>query len=240
MTEHEWQACADPAPMLEGFHDRASMRKLRLFAVACCRRIERHWPSDSAAPRLLEVCERHAEGHASVRELGELRGVVGAVGGLTRAERYALQALQATTQRVLSLNVLLSVVHNAARAVREAENDRAVVRQALPGKEIEAARGAFRAAEEAQARERQAQADLLRCLLGNPFREPVRDIALTAPQVVLTAYSTYTGRTYDRLGVVGKVLVESGCLYPEILAHCLEPGLHARGCWALDLILGKE
>ncbi|HVS35505.1 MAG TPA: hypothetical protein VMS17_07985 [Gemmataceae bacterium] len=39
MTEAEWDAGADPTPMLELLRDKASERKLRLFAAACCRRI---------------------------------------------------------------------------------------------------------------------------------------------------------------------------------------------------------
>jgi hypothetical protein len=61
MTEAEWLACTDPAPMLEFLGDRASSRKLRLFAVACCRRI---WPliTEAHCREAVEVAERLADG----------------------------------------------------------------------------------------------------------------------------------------------------------------------------------
>jgi hypothetical protein len=49
-------------------------------------------------------------------------------------------------------------------------------------------------------------------------------------------------RTLDtaRLAVLADALLDAGCDNAEILSHCRGPGPHVRGCWALDLILGKE
>src|SRR5260370_19675349 len=43
MTEAEWLTCTDPTPMLAFLKDKASDRKLRLFAVACMQRMSSSW-----------------------------------------------------------------------------------------------------------------------------------------------------------------------------------------------------
>jgi hypothetical protein len=43
-----------------------------------------------------------------------------------------------------------------------------------------------------------------------------------------------------RLAILADPLEEAGCADPDILSHLRSPGPHVRGCWALDLILGKE
>jgi len=69
MTEQEWLACTDPQKMLELLRDQASKRKLRLFAVACCRAA---WELFGDLPRqVVEVAERYAIGTANDRERRE-------------------------------------------------------------------------------------------------------------------------------------------------------------------------
>jgi hypothetical protein len=45
---------------------------------------------------------------------------------------------------------------------------------------------------------------------------------------------------FERLPVLADALEEAGCTDAAILAHCREPGPHVRGCWVVDLLLGKE
>jgi hypothetical protein len=64
--------------------------------------------------------------------------------------------------------------------------------------------------------------------------------------VVALAQAAYDHRTLpsglDRttLAVLADALEEAGCTDPDLLIHLRGPGPHVRGCWALDLLLGKE
>jgi hypothetical protein len=58
--------------------------------------------------------------------------------------------------------------------------------------------------------------------------------------VTQLAESIYTDRAFDRLPILADALEEAGCDNADILAHCRQGGEHARGCWVLDLLLGKS
>ena len=60
----------------------------------------------------------------------------------------------------------------------------------------------------------------------------------TVPEGVLTAHSFDHGIGW--LTVLADALEEAGCTNADILLHLRSPGPHVRGCWALDLILGKS
>ena len=91
------------------------------------------------------------------------------------------------------------------------------------------------------------QSCLLRCLFGNPFRAIVVDLACRTPTVTALAAAAYEERqlpagTLDtqRLAVLADALEDAGCTDEQLLVHLRETSPHVRGCWVIDLLLGKE
>jgi hypothetical protein len=89
--------------------------------------------------------------------------------------------------------------------------------------------------------------ELLRDVIGNPFRPIALDAALLTPAVLALAQAAYDNRTLpagtlepDRLAILADALEESGCTDADILNHLRGPGPHVRGCFAVDAILDKK
>ena len=92
-----------------------------------------------------------------------------------------------------------------------------------------------------EATEMSVQVRMLRCIFGNPFR-PVDAIpARLTSDVVALARGMYDARDFSAMPVLGDALQGAGCDNPDVLGHCREPNaVHVRGCWVVDLMLGKE
>ena len=58
----------------------------------------------------------------------------------------------------------------------------------------------------------------------------------TVPRI---AQAIYAERAFDRLPVLADALEDAGCANADVLAHCRSGGEHVRGCWVIDLLLGK-
>ena len=84
-----------------------------------------------------------------------------------------------------------------------------------------------------------AHCDLIRDIFGNPFRPVVADPAWLTPTVQSIASAIYADRAFDRLPILADALEEAGCTDADVLLHCRIPGEHVRGCWVVDLVLGK-
>ena len=77
-------------------------------------------------------------------------------------------------------------------------------------------------------------------IFGNPFRPPKFNPTWRTSTVLALAQAIYDERTFDRLPDLAEALAEGGCDNEEILSHLRGLGPHVRGCWAVDLILGKQ
>ena len=91
----------------------------------------------------------------------------------------------------------------------------------------------------AHGREPQPFADLIRDIfdglyLPNPF-----DPSWRTEAAVALARGMYESRDFAPMPVLADALDDAGCADADILAHCRGPGPHVRGCWVVDLVLGK-
>ena len=220
MTEEQWLAGADPKPMLEYLRGKVSDRKLRLFAAAGYRLC--YGPDltySTTAQRAVEVAERFADGLAGREELSQSSRAA------SDAVWYSLDAVFGHTRA--------SEVEGAAAQVA---GEPAGAAQAIPVARYNPNYGELTA----------AQAGLLRDIVGGPFRPVTTSPAWRTAQVMALARVAYDQRelpsgTLDvaRLGVLADALEEAGCADPELLEHLRGPGPHVRGCWVLDLLLGR-
>ncbi len=251
MTEAEWEACADPTAMLEYLCGRISDRKHQLFACACCRRLLGLF-LNAVIRQVVEFGERDADQLAGPEDLFQAEKAVAswldAQSTLCRASENTLAEASAVRiarglmgRRPMSRASLARyTARDAAAAVRFAANDRRAIRQAAPEEVVQVARTTWQAAQAAYAAELQAQAALLRDIAGDPFRPAAPDPALQRPEVAVFADIIYERQTFERLPELGELLEEVGCTDHSLLAHCRQESGHVRGCWVVDLILGKS
>jgi hypothetical protein len=104
--------------------------------------------------------------------------------------------------------------------------------------------GSLAASCHAQRSERKAHAALLRDIVGDPFRpQPTIDRAWLEwgrGTVLRLAETIYRDRTFGQISMLGDALEDAGCTDAEILNHLRSPAPHVRGCWALDLVFGRQ
>jgi hypothetical protein len=226
MNEEQWLAATDPLPMLESLRGKASGRKLWLFAVACCRSFWGRLRERSRAA--VEVAERFADGLAGDDEWG--------AAGRHAAEEASLPHTAHLVPRVTWLD---REPASAASYTCRPEAFQAALYTARKGCDGSLVGVLSR-------RKLRSQCNLLRCIVGSPFRAVNFSAAwqtATVRGLAEAAYSTRTtpAGTLDRtrLAVLADALEEAGCDSNDVLGHLRGPGPHVRGCWVVDLVLGK-
>jgi hypothetical protein len=81
---------------------------------------------------------------------------------------------------------------------------------------------------------------LLRDLFGNPFRPVAFVTRLCTSDVMSLARAIYDDNAFERLPILADALMDAGCEDEQVIGHCRGPGPHVRGCWVVDLVLGKN
>jgi hypothetical protein len=209
MTEAQWWDCCDPLLILDSLRRKASARKLRLFAVACCRRI---WLQlDDQSQMAVDVAERFADGLATDVELAAARKTAGDAIGGSWATYGSRGRVTAKAARLVAFAATVVHATQSAKEVLRGDNT--------------------------------DECNLLRDIFPYSARR------FTLPQLIQTwndgtvvkiAQAIYDERAFDRMPILADALEDAGCDNADILRHCREPGAHVRGCWVIDLLLGKK
>jgi hypothetical protein len=255
VTEAEWAVCSEPDPMLEYLRGKASDRKLRLFAVGCCRRIW-HLLTDERSCRAVETAELYADGLADAPELASRQA------GAELAVAEAMEQEDVSGARVHSVDLpghtkvraavaaSTSALENTGFdqeatwwAYMDAASAVAYDAVALLSKATKNGRTESRAFDTLRRAEWSEQCRLLRDLFGPlPFRPATIDrswLDWRHNTVREFANTFYEMRCFADMPILADALEEAGCTDVAILDHCRQPGEHVRGCWVVDLLLGK-
>jgi hypothetical protein len=228
MTEAEWLAATNPRMLLEYVKRRASKRKPRLFSVACCRRI---WPliADDRSRAAVQVAERFADGQATSEELHAAEAEAESIWLKDPLDEAAMACFHVCSKQVAGLYAAVSTVvaiwsHRLGEARKQGNPIPDGMAYTQPIKE----------AEEAE------QCRLLRDIFGNPFRRVKCFPEWRTSTAVELATQMYESREFSAMPILADALQDAGCDNEDVLAHCRGPGPHVRGCWVVDLVLGKE
>jgi hypothetical protein len=208
---------------------RLSDRKLRLFACACCRHI---WSliADPRSQEAVRIAEEYADGRVPSPNLLAARQAAAQAVEATSPWTKPRAAAQAA-EAVARLDWSAGVVATPASAYASWE-----AHTAPRGK-------AGRAGRKARLATESVQAALLRDIVGIPFRSMSIEAACLTRHggaIPKLAQAIYDDRRFSALPVLADALEEAGCTDPDILGHCRGPGPHVRGCWVVDLLLGKQ
>jgi hypothetical protein len=230
MTEAEWLESSNPQAMLEYLRGYASDRKLRLFACACCRCLWKYLIED-AARNAVEVAERFADGLADDEERSAARK------GAHRASQARGVVVWPSDPKWMRRAASAAYYATARSAAEAAWNTPQLLIEVLLAR---AAGYASCGAQTIRTGEQLVQAATLREIFGDPFRRVTLATAWRTPDVMALTQHAYDERAFDRLPILADALEDAGCTDAAILEHCRGPGPHVRGCWVVDLLLGKS
>jgi hypothetical protein len=220
-THAQWLACKDPNPLLTVLarYGPPSSRKARLYACTAARRT---WQLlDNYFRQALEAAERYADGEMSKSEFEH--SLIGFREAFNQVW-YSVDGDVIGNMRAARFRAPYFAVQCAVQPDGQVTGGQAMdwVRMLGP-----------------QSQTKPWQCDIIRDMFGNPLRPATIHPSWRSNNVIALAQAIYTDRAFDRLPILADALEDAGCDNADILNHCRQPGEHVRGCWVVDLVLGK-
>jgi hypothetical protein len=249
MSESGWAAYQDFPKKWGLIAATMSGRKLRLFTAACSRRYwhlfelaEAKWlvneaerlaevPGDEAGLRL-----RASDAYRIVRDLS----IPWLQRTLTEVARHCVFCANPAEWGQVNA-ALHALVNIGAHTMAEIRNPQL---RGVGLDQLSAAQHLLLASEirDPQLREVewQAMGCLLKEMVGNPFQKADFAPHWRTDDVRLLSEQMFESRDFGAMPILADALQDAGCDSDDILSHCRGSGPHVRGCWVVDLILGKE
>jgi hypothetical protein len=249
--------------MLEFLHGKVSDRKVRHFAAACCRRIW-HLITDPRSRDAVEAVEKYVDGLIDNSDLFELHVAAGEAAESRRdATPFAGHDGWSFEVGIDASSAAMAAVRASSRfpiGMSDQEHEAALLPPSRfqPGVDTVhgyATRAVAHAAQpldygntwpgsperiQAIREESAAQVQVVHCIFGNPFRPVTFSPEWRTDTALSLARVMYDSRDFSAMPILADALQDAGCDSAAVLDHCRGPGPHVRGCWVVDLVLGKE
>ncbi len=217
MNEEEWLACQELEPMRRHSCGSADARRNRLFAVACCYRKWKYF-TDERARRAVETAENFAEGEGTLGDMDYASQQV-------RSAFYEWRSKQGSQGQLTRISfACLGLVRSRLDLWQVTTNTSGIPNNSASARALDGVQ----------------QCKLLRDIFGNPFRPVAFDPAWRTDTAVSLARQMYEAREFSAMPILADALQDAGCDSDDVLNPCCDSDVtHVRGCWVVDLVLGK-
>jgi hypothetical protein len=237
MLPKGWAESTDPIRMVRALMRQSrppTLRKLRLYSVATCRRFRERLPGPEARAAV-ETLEAYVEGQSTWPDVVAARQRASEAHTHTSAEAFEQRPV-ATRLAEVHVGYYWQMVdftlnQSASRWSSHSPNGydtgynwvvaglRADLAARFPDPE---------------------QAALVRCVFGDVARRSGLDRRHVTTTVATFARQMYESKDFSPMPILADALQDAGCDNDDVLNHCRGAGPHVRGCWVVDLVLGKE
>ncbi len=215
MTEKEWKEAKQPLLLVDSIPNEAQSIRRKRLAICGISRVC-YWSASIRCSDWIDFVEKYAEGLISDNE------------------SIRLQMNDRIGSRAYNSSRLRSLLYIATLRKFQLRNALTILKQ--------------------ESTQSNRASDVLRDIFGNPFRPVAFDPRWRTDTAVGIAQQMYDARDFNAMPILADALQDAGCEHADILNHCRNNqefgpvggvssgpnATHVRGCWVVDLVLGKS